>query len=39
MGVSDVGVVDIFARFVASMGTAPRVKNETGIFSLFYPIY
>ena len=34
------GVVDIFARFVASLGTAaPRVKNETeGIFSVSYTI-
>ena len=40
---SDVGVSDILARFVVSLGILPKVKNETGVFSLsytiFYPVY
>ena len=38
MGVSEVGVSDILARFVASLCIA-SVKNETeGVFSLSYII-
>ena len=37
MGVSDVGVSNILAQFVAPL--EPRVKNETrGVFSLAYII-
>ena len=39
MGVSDVGVSDILARFIASLGIAYRVKNEPGgVFSRSYTI-